>query len=713
MNKKIARTIAHAASFIIPGIVLGLYFGGVIGNPSARGGKIATVIQDPSGDDHGFGSLAYPEGKGIKPGSLDLVRYTVHEPVRGRDGSGRDDYWQIDFAFAGSSAEARNVRVYIDADGDGAGSIQTKKEFAEGVEFDRANPWDFVLSIHGTSGSFASADGKLDVLVRVSESASGKNVSARIPLADPALAALAAVPTTWQYVLVGAYDPACRDGFAGTPPSEFTPKLYDILVPDGRTQEEALSAWDEKAFSVPVLSPVTVAMRAVKKSKGGEAALSPEALARLRDLERASSAEEAAAIRAAASRVSSLPDRSSGRAIALFDAGRVGEAETAFDALLSASPNDPVALAYKGSLVAMRGGKALPLKAMGLVKEAYTFLDRAVSLAHTPDEARTAYIARGNVSQSIPEAIFRKAASGAEDFLAAAERIKQMKEAGASGVSDADVADAYRHAAECYALAGKADRADSWFAESRKLMDSLDPAVGPGTRLALFRHFEMAPTSDGSTSDTAKRKDSSDAKKSAEYKESEARLAEIDAKLASSPNDVPLLESALELMAIHLDKIPEAIDLASAHESALKDSKWGQIYLAVAECKMANTAKETLDKVDWVNKGMRRFDAANRRWPNDEDVYLYMTMTYSYFPQEMAMREQTLDLLSVMEKKYAAGTWKQTDGEADIAWLAIGNLLTNYPEGAENQAIRDAARKMQDALPTMAARPLAKETLHE
>ena len=77
------------------------------------------------------------------------------------------------------------------------------------------------------------------------------------------------------------------------------------------------------------------------------------------------------------------------------------------------------------------------------------------------------------------------------------------------------------------------------------------------------------------------------------------------------------------------------------------------------------------------------------------------------------MREQTLDLLSAMEKNYAAGTWKLSDGEADIVWLSIGNLLTNYPEGAENQAIRDAARKMRDALPTMAARPLAKETLHE
>ena len=714
MNKKIVRYIARAASFIIPGVVLGLYFSGVIWNPSARGGKLAMVIQDPRGDDHGFGALAYPEGKGIKPRSLDLVRYAVHEPVRGRDASGRDDYWQLDFSFAGSSVDARNVRVYIDADGDGAGSTQTKKEFAEGVEFDRANPWDFVLSIQGKSGSFASMDGSLGVPVTVIVSGSGKNLSARIPLADPALAALSAVPTTWHYVLVGAYDPACRDGFAGTPPSDFAPKLYDIVVPDGKTQEETLSAWDEKTFAVPIISPMPVAMRAAKNGHGGKDALSPEALARLHNLERAASAEESASIRAATARIGSLSESSLERAIALFDAGRSSEAEPALDAILATTPDDPVALAYKGSLVAMRGGKALPLQAMGLVKEAYTFLDRAVALAHSQEEARAAYIARGSVSQSIPEAIFRKAASGAEDFLAAAERIKQLKEAGASGVSDADVAGAYCHAAECYAIAGKADRAESWFAESRKLMDSLDPAVGAGTRLALFRHFEMAEPSD---EHDAKRSegaaDANDAKQSDEYRANKTRLAEIEAKLASSPDDVPLLESALDLKVIHLEEIPDALALASAHEAALKDSKWGQIYVAVAECKMATTVKETLDKVDWVNKGMRRFDSVNRRWPNDEDVYAYMAITYSNFPPEMAMREQVLDLLSAMDKNYASGAWKLTDSQADLVWLAIGGLLANYPDGAENQAIRDAARKMRDAFPAMASRPEAKEMLHE
>jgi len=724
MNKKIVRRVARAASFIIPVVVLALYFGGVIWNPAAHGGKVAAVIEDPRGDDHGFGALAYPEGKGIKPGSLDLVRYAVHEPVRGRGDSGRGDYWQLDFAFAGSSADARNVRVYIDADGDGAGSTLTKKEFAEGVEFDRANPWDFVLSIQGKTGSLASADGTLDVPVAVTVSGSGKNVSARIPLADPALAALYAVPTTWHYVLVGSYDPACRGGFAGTPPSDFAPKLYDIAVPDGKTQEETLSAWDEKAFTVPVLSPVPVAMRAAKKSRGGEAALSTKALARLHDLERAASAEESAAIRAATARVDSLPTSSPERAVALFDAGRSSEAESAFDAILATTPDDPAALAYKGSLVAMRGGKALPLQAMGLVKDAYAYLDRAVALAHTPEEARTAYIARGSVSQSVPNGIFRKAASGAEDFLAAAERIKQMKEAGASGVSDADVASAYCHAAECYAIAGKADRAESWFAESRKLMDSLDLTVGAGTRLALFRHFEMAGSGDGSASGdekgnglSAKRNkdaaDAHDAKQSDEYRANKARLAEIEAKLAASPDDVPLLESALELMVIHLEKIPDALELASAHEAALKDSKWTQIYVAVAECKMANAVKETLDKVDWVNKGMRRFDGVNRRWPNDEDAYVYMAITYSNFPPEMAMREQVLDLLSAMEKNYASGAWKLTADGADLAWLAIGGLLTNYPKGAENRSIRDAARKMRDALPSMAASPKAKELLNE
>ena len=77
------------------------------------------------------------------------------------------------------------------------------------------------------------------------------------------------------------------------------------------------------------------------------------------------------------------------------------------------------------------------------------------------------------------------------------------------------------------------------------------------------------------------------------------------------------------------------------------------------------------------------------------------------------MREQVLDLLSAMDKNYASGAWKLTDSQADLVWLAIGGLLANYPDGAENQAIRDVARKMRDAFPAMASRPEAKEMLHE
>ena len=116
-------------------------------DPAFTGGRIAEVFYDPVGDDHGFGRLVYPSHPDFVPGSLDLVRYTVHEPVYNAKWSDLSDYWQLDMAFSAKGNQVRNIRIYIDADGDGNGNTLPRDEMAEGVTFDPSAPWDYVVVV--------------------------------------------------------------------------------------------------------------------------------------------------------------------------------------------------------------------------------------------------------------------------------------------------------------------------------------------------------------------------------------------------------------------------------------------------------------------------------------------------------------------------------------------------------------------------------------
>lgn len=688
---------------------------GLAANPAYTGGKVASVFQDPSGDDHGYGSLVYPE----KSGSLDLVRYTVHVPVRNAKLTAVRDYWQLDFAFAGNDSPARNIRVYVDADGDGNGSLQTKKEFAEGIDFSPEHPWDFVLSVQGKEGSFRSADGTIEVPVVVTVSRSGKDVSVRIPLGNPAFESLYALSLTWHYVCVGAFDPAGRDGFARTGTSDFAPTLYDIIVPEGPTQEETLSAWDESSFRVPVISAITVSMRAPEKMKKQKNALGAEGRAKLNALEQAAAAEKTEAVERALASLDLVKPGTLDYALAAFNAGLYEKAEAAFDVLLAVNPNDSTANGYKGSLVALRAGKAMPLAAVGIVKEAYVFLDRAVSLAKTSAELDSAYTNRGNVSMAIPETVFGKAEEGALDFIASAEARKLLATTSSSDITSLDVASSYCDAAQCYEIADKGDLAETAYAEARRLVDAASPGEGARLRLVLFRHYEMVKYAREETESKKDGKKEKRVRPSAETEADRKSLAEILGKLdalnanAPSGEETKLAVAALELEVMKLDEIEQSLEFAAAHESALSESVMGQLFVAVAECKMATVVKSDMDKVEWINRGMGRFEKANRKWPSSENVYTYMALTYSNFPPVMAMREQTVDLLSAMQKNYASGVWQLSDGQADLLWITIKNLCANYRKGEENKAILGFARGMRDALPIMASRPMAQEVLHE
>ncbi|MDR2601445.1 MAG: hypothetical protein LBC53_03200 [Spirochaetaceae bacterium] len=468
-KKRSKRFVVVCGSVVLFGMAaIALYF--FVYTPSLKiENGIADELTDPAGDDYGYGELSYPENK-QRDGSLDLLRYMVHEPVQNSGKSKQKNYWQIDMEFENGTAETeRNIRIYIDADGDGKGATQTKMDFAEGVEFDSEIPWDFVVSAQNGAGTLLSYNTGLTVPLTVTGYQSGKEITIIIPLEEKELQKIYSAKTTWHYVCVGAYQADGRDGFGSAKDSEFIPKLYDILVPPGQEQETVLSAWDEDSFIIPVLKPVMVNMEAANRKNIG------------RD-------------------------------------------------------------------------------------------QQAVDIA--------------------------------------AER---------------------------------------------------------------------------------------------------ERLLELRGRLEAAPADVNIIEKILNIEVMQLNMIVEALEFARANEAFIGNSMMAQIYIAVAESKMAGLEKNVIEKGVWVNKGMANFDRIHKLWPLNETVYTYQVITYSNFPSVLGAYRQVLDLLSYMREQYASNAWELTAGQADRLWTVLLNLEDKYPRGAKNKEIRAFAMDLKNSFPIMASRPGADE----
>ena len=73
-------------------------------------------------DDTGSGTLVYPSHITFAEGNLDLVLYTVHEPVFNA-WQDFNEYWQLDFEFRTGFKNAdepnynKSIYVYIHLDG--------------------------------------------------------------------------------------------------------------------------------------------------------------------------------------------------------------------------------------------------------------------------------------------------------------------------------------------------------------------------------------------------------------------------------------------------------------------------------------------------------------------------------------------------------------------------------------------------------------------
>lgn len=460
-------------------------------SPSFIGGETAEAFFDPLYDDKGSGYLTYPGSKAFEKGCFDIVRYIVHEPVYQAQWQTAPEYWQLDLEFYAGSNDLRNIMIYIDADGDENGALDTLVESAENVCFDPAHPWDYAISVHGAEGALYGSDKNFIEKVEVAVQSDGKLLHIRIPLALSILQHLYTEEKTYHYVLCGAWSQWDRGGFmpieerrsvsrGGTESSDqwaaIIPKVYDYLdvALSGRTEAGSgenicLATWDADSLEKARMIPVVSRMRAEKNDRRPHNAA-------VADLD--SAKKELAAVRekefqtlnANYALMSTDADGVRACAIAAFNCGKLTEAEKNFIAVLEEKPSDIESLAYMGSLIAMKASDASVIEAVALVNKAYTYLDKAADVAVTDDEVITALMNRGSVSFSVPNAVFGKALSGAQDFLRCAEIYRTSKiSQDSTAETTIALADMYLKASACFVNAGKTGEAKVWYLEAERL----------------------------------------------------------------------------------------------------------------------------------------------------------------------------------------------------------------------------------------------------
>ena len=116
---------------------------------------------------------------------------------------------------------------------------------------------------------------------------------------------------------------------------------------------------------------------------------------------------------------------------------------------------------FYGSSLAIKGGLSNVMKAVALVNEAYTYLDKAAQLAAGREGEIEVLMNRASVSASVPEQVFCKAQSGAEDFM----KIISLTD-------DINLKSyCYVMAYECYTSCGKDSQAFLALQEAKKMIE--------------------------------------------------------------------------------------------------------------------------------------------------------------------------------------------------------------------------------------------------
>ncbi|HBB14596.1 MAG TPA: hypothetical protein DCZ76_10010 [Treponema sp.] len=144
-----------------------------------------------------------------------------------------------------------------------------------------------------------------------------------------------------------------------------------------------------------------------------------------------------------------------------FDSNSIEENLDFYKNKIDENPNDFVSLANYGSNLAKKGGNSSVVQAVILVNQSYTYLDKAAKLARGKEGEVEVLLNRASVSASVPEQVFAKSESGAEDFVRLA-----------SLTDDAEFkAYCYAMACDCYQKCGKTTLAKVALQKSKKVLE--------------------------------------------------------------------------------------------------------------------------------------------------------------------------------------------------------------------------------------------------
>lgn len=144
-----------------------------------------------------------------------------------------------------------------------------------------------------------------------------------------------------------------------------------------------------------------------------------------------------------------------------FDSNSIEENLNFYKNKIDENPEDFVSLANYGSNLAKKGGNSSVVQAVILVNESYTYLDKAANLASGKEGEVEVLLNRASVSASVPEQVFAKSESGAEDFV----RLAFLTD-------DAEFkAYCYAMACDCYKKCGKTTLAKVALQKSKKVLE--------------------------------------------------------------------------------------------------------------------------------------------------------------------------------------------------------------------------------------------------
>lgn len=471
-----------------------------------KGGEKEFRFMDPLNDDKGSGNLTYPNNSMYTDrgeGLLDLVSLTIHKPQTEVDWGSDNIYWQFTYRMQNLASDPDSdalfqnpvINHYFGFNGVSEGRVDTLKTRAELVQFNNEYPWQFVINMNGYK-SFAtiqSHDQTYKAKVTLMVDKDSNSLIVRVPLDYKPLRYVLKNSGSYHYVIVGGYDSMARGNFVpinrragqrsgGGRESSLTPKIYDYLAPKGSTQKSVLTSYNEESYSYATLEPV-IAIYGEEDRDSNEITqelinqfkLNAESENREEDIRNREKLSELENSINGSSDINSRIDL----AVAYINNSEMEKAEAIISNCLEDEPENAEALANLGTIRAVQGGKSDSIsRSMELVYEAFEIYEKALLNVRNKEEELAVRLNRGHVSLSVPESVFVKCLTGADDFLKAAKIYKELY-----GEQHKKIGDCFLNAALCFKEAGRTDDSEVYF------QAALDfPGISAASRYELIKN---------------------------------------------------------------------------------------------------------------------------------------------------------------------------------------------------------------------------------